>query len=297
MISVIIPVKNREKELIRAVSSVLNQALQESVEVLVVDDKSGVNIKSVVESFQDRRVVYILNESIVSNANVCRNIGIQAAKGDYIAMLDSDDEWLPNHLEQKVDLIRESKCDGVFGSYIVDTGVAKKDVISRPFKQGEIMVNYLLTDGRAQTSTQVYTARAAKQITWDENLLRHQDLDFSVRFAEKFSFSPCEEITCVVHWKEGEKRAEHLSSQIEFIKKHKAKITHSIYNKYHANVYASIRNREDVATEIATYFREESTRYIHDVSLNEYLAIHKLGKSSVKRALLRIQYLFAVLFS
>ncbi|MBL4651467.1 MAG: glycosyltransferase family 2 protein [Flavobacteriales bacterium] len=95
-VSVIIPVYNRSKDLIRAIRSVQNQTVQE-FEVLVVDDKSEENIEKIVNEFADSRLKYFLNTSENSNANVCRNIGFDNAAGDYIAMLDSDDEWLPNH--------------------------------------------------------------------------------------------------------------------------------------------------------------------------------------------------------
>ena len=144
MISVIIQVKNRVDELKRAINSVLSQSIKHDYEIIVIDDKYDRDIKSVVENYKDSRLVYILNDKDISNANVCRNLGFNLAKGDYIAMLDSDDEWLPNHLEQKIKFLEENSCEGVFGSYYIDDTIDKKDVISRSFKKAEVMINYLL---------------------------------------------------------------------------------------------------------------------------------------------------------
>lgn len=297
MISVIIPVKNRIEELKRAINSVLNQSTKHAFEIIVVDDKSEEDIKEIVEGLNRPNVRYFLNESPISNANVCRNIGIDNAQGEYIAMLDSDDEWLPNHLEEKIKFIVKNNCDGVFGSYYIDDTVDKKDVISRSFKKGEVMINYLLSDGRAATPTQVYKTYAAKSIMWDEALLRHQDFDFSVRFAEKYSFLPSNEVTCIVHWTKGEKRLEDLDSQIRFIKKHKEKISPENYNKYHSGIYNQIKHREDLSKGELSYFKKESTRFIHAISLNEYLPLYKEGKGKTGRLLLRINYTLKVLFS
>jgi len=297
MISIIIPVKNRNQELKRAIDSVLKQTVQDSLEIIVVDDKSEMDINSIVGNYNDPRLVYVLNDKDISNANVCRNLGFNLAKGDYIAMLDSDDEWLPNHLEQKIKFLEENNCEGVFGSYYIDDTVDKKDVISRSFKKGEVMINYLLSDGRAATPTQVYKTYAAKSIMWDEALLRHQDFDFSVRFAEKYSFLPSNEVTCIVHWGKGEKRLEDLDSQIRFIKKHKEKILPRLYNEYHSNIYLILRKRKDVGAEFIDYFKKQSSSYIHDMTLNEFLALYKEEKGKIGRSFLRIKYLVKTLFN
>ena len=155
MISVIIPTKNRSKELKRAIFSVLKQTHQE-FEILVVDDHSEENILEVVQSFKDSRITYLKSNKTPSNANVCRNIGIQNATGEFVAMLDSDDEWLPEHLVLSLKEIQNRNLDGVFGGFILDDGVSKKKIWSRERKENEKMVNYLLSDGVAVTPSHIY---------------------------------------------------------------------------------------------------------------------------------------------
>ena len=83
LVSIIIPVYNRSTELERALNSVLKQTTQD-FEVIVVDDKSdNVDIASIVVKFEDARLKYVLNTKEKSNANVCRNIGIELAKGSF----------------------------------------------------------------------------------------------------------------------------------------------------------------------------------------------------------------------
>lgn len=294
LISVVIPTKNRSLELQRAIRSVLNQTHQD-FEVLLVDDHSEENILEIVQSFQDDRIKYFKSHKQPSNANVCRNIGIQNAKGEYIAMLDSDDEWFPHHLESKLKFLLDNDADGVFGSYLIDDGQNRKEVISRVLKPNEKMADYILTDGKAPTPSHFYKSICAKDIGWDENLKRHQDYDFSVRFANKYKFIACQDVTSIVHWKKGEKRNEDFSSQIYFIKKHEANMSGKVFNYYHQNFDKQLAHRTDVSKEIKSYFKKNKFKYIQDVSLNEYLGNQNKKCSKLERLFLRFKYIFLIL--
>ena len=100
-ISVIIPTFNRKKTLGRAIQSVSNQSLS-PFEILIIDDGSNDGTKEwVKESPQDIKYIYQNNQGVSS----ARNKGIKYAYGDWIAFLDSDDEWLPNKLYEQVKAI------------------------------------------------------------------------------------------------------------------------------------------------------------------------------------------------
>lgn len=95
MISVIIPSYNRASFLFEAIQSVLNQEYFHrspflSFEFLVIDDGSTDNTREVVESFGNKVTYYFQKHKGVSAA---RNRGLELARGDYIAFLDSDDLW------------------------------------------------------------------------------------------------------------------------------------------------------------------------------------------------------------
>jgi glycosyltransferase involved in cell wall biosynthesis len=95
-ISVIIPTYNRAAMLPRAIGSVLAQTYQ-NWELIVVDDASTDDTKGVVRSFRDSRVRYVKLERN-SGPSRARNTGMHQARGQYLAFLDSDDEWLPHKL-------------------------------------------------------------------------------------------------------------------------------------------------------------------------------------------------------
>lgn len=98
-VSVIIPTFNRAHTLKRAIDSVLAQTF-DNFELIIVDDGSTDDTKVLIDSYNDKRMsYYYINNSGVSAA---RNFGIEEANGDWIALLDSDDEWLPHKLEQQL---------------------------------------------------------------------------------------------------------------------------------------------------------------------------------------------------
>ena len=104
-ISVVIPVYNREKFLLRALASVYSQTLLPD-EVIVVDDGSDNDLSSILEKHYPQVKLLKQPQSGVSSA---RNLGVKHAAGNWIAFLDSDDEWLPKKLEQQVAALSESK--------------------------------------------------------------------------------------------------------------------------------------------------------------------------------------------
>ena len=102
-ISVIIPTYNREKMLIRAINSVVQQTVAPA-EIIVVDDGSTDATRQLIKKhFSEVKYLYQTNRGV----SAARNVGINAASGDWLALLDSDDEWLPGKLEQQIKLINE----------------------------------------------------------------------------------------------------------------------------------------------------------------------------------------------
>jgi len=101
-ISVVIPAHNRASLLPRALRSVLAQTLP-PLEIIVVDDGSSDPTRQLIEQHFPRvRYLYQANQGVSS----ARNRGIEAAHGDWIALLDSDDEWLPEKLRLQMQALQ-----------------------------------------------------------------------------------------------------------------------------------------------------------------------------------------------
>ena len=208
LVSVIIPVKDRPKELERAVRSALSQTYK-NIEIIVVENnsKDRESVRSVVESF-GKDSVYIHHLAPCANTNVARNFGASEANGSLIAFLDSDDEYEPSHIATCVDLVKKKDCDFVYGSIKADDGESKKSNMARDLELGETGLDYLFGRKKAwaQTSTYVCRKTVFNKLTWDEKLKRHQDFDFFVRMVSGFRSACNRETSVIVHWKKGEKR-------------------------------------------------------------------------------------------
>tara|TARA_Y100000590_G_scaffold470772_1_gene669992 strand:- start:43476 stop:44312 length:837 start_codon:yes stop_codon:yes gene_type:complete len=101
-ISVIIPTFNRAHTLKRCLDSVLNQTYP-PFEIIVVDDGSTDNTKELLKDYEGKIIVHKIENSGVSSA---RNYAIERCSGDWVALLDSDDEWLTNRLQEQVDYLK-----------------------------------------------------------------------------------------------------------------------------------------------------------------------------------------------
>ena len=113
-ISVILPTFERARLLPRSIRSVLAQTFTDW-ELVVVDDGSTDNTAQVVQDWcrKTSRIRYLHQDN--RGVGAARNLGIQHARGCYIACLDSDDEYLPKHLETRLNLLRRHRLDLVQG--------------------------------------------------------------------------------------------------------------------------------------------------------------------------------------
>ena len=139
MISVVIPAYNEEKNIGKAIDSVLNQTYQ-NFEIIIVDDGSTDNTREIVQAFKDKRVKYIYQQN--SGPSKARNTAIDIASGEYIAFLDADDIYMPNKLEISLQLLSEANAGMLYGSFILEPQGKESKLIS--FKERE-STKYLVT--------------------------------------------------------------------------------------------------------------------------------------------------------
>lgn len=115
-ISVIIPTWNNSTTLEKAIKSALEQTLP-PLEVLVCDDGSTDESFGIVDSINDPRVQWI-NGNHSGKPAIPRNRGIQVSRGEWLAFLDSDDEWLPEKLEKQIAHANKKGCDAACSNAI-----------------------------------------------------------------------------------------------------------------------------------------------------------------------------------
>lgn len=104
MISVVIPLYNKEKQIACTLQSVFEQTFQ-NFEIVIVDDGSTDNSVEEVEKFDDSRIRLIHQTN--AGVSAARNRGIEEASGELIAFLDADDVWMPEYLATQYGLYQK----------------------------------------------------------------------------------------------------------------------------------------------------------------------------------------------
>lgn len=192
MVSVIIPSYNRGYCITKSIQSVLDQTYTD-LEVLVIDDGSTDDTEKIVNSFKDKRIRYIKLETNqgVSNA---RNVGMQEARGDYIAFQDSDDYWASDKLEKQISSIKENDADFSY-TYIKHILPDGKKVIvpdeNGPLdeKNGDIYVR-LLWENMVGAPTLLMKKICFESVgEFDINLPALEDWDYALRLAKNYKAS------------------------------------------------------------------------------------------------------------
>ena len=88
LVSIVVPVYNAEKYIRECIDSIINQKYQ-NIELILVNDGSTDNSYDIINGFNDNRIIIINQEN--QGVSTARNIGIEAAKGDYFCFVDADD--------------------------------------------------------------------------------------------------------------------------------------------------------------------------------------------------------------
>lgn len=147
MVSIITPIYNSELYLSETINSIINQTF-ENWELLLINDNSIDNSKEIAETYikNDPRIK-LVNLSKNQGAAVARNLGIEKAKGRFIAFLDSDDLWEPDKLEYQVDFMLSQKIPFTYSSYsIIDENndIIKDNIVPESITYSQLLKNCII---------------------------------------------------------------------------------------------------------------------------------------------------------
>jgi len=190
-VSVIIPTYNRAEFLPTAIKSALNQTFKD-IQIIVSDDRSTDHTREVVESFNDDRIRYVRNEG-KKGPSATRNTAISASKGEYIAFLDDDDEWVPDKLQKQVELLDHSQPNicGVYSNRLFidrESGKILSDNPETEQLQGNLLYQ-LMIKSPIHTSSVVVRKRCLEEIgLFDETISYMEDRDMWIRLSMKWDF-------------------------------------------------------------------------------------------------------------
>ena len=242
-VSIIIPAYNRAKVLPRAINSVLTQTYQD-FEIIIVDDCSRDNTDKIIKQFTDPRIRYIKHKHN-KGGNAARNTGIKEARGEFIAFLDSDDEWLSDKLNKQMKLFAENGPSvGLIyaGQRCYDENNGKDfDYIGD--KTGSVFSDMLVHNYIGSLSVVIVRAEYIHKVGGlDEQLKSCQDWDFYIRLSRVCQFDLVKE--CLIKYHVGKKDPNRISNnRLSIVAGHEA-----IQRKY--------------ATEIEQLSKEYKLRHI-----------------------------------
>lgn len=267
MFSVIIPLYNKELSIKNTIQSVLDQSNQ-NFEIIIVNDGSTDDSAKIVESISDERIRLIQQKN--QGVSVARNRGIKEASYDWIAFLDGDDIWSPDHLQEITSMMKSFPDEKVFVTSFEFSNkqpmfkhprIEKIYKIENYFK--EAIKEYIMW-----TSIVVVHQKCFDEVGgFNEKLSRGEDLELWARLAERFKIIKSDTIT-VIYRLDAENRS-NINQKLEhcfeyhinlkdIIDKNKYQYFSLLINK---KLYSYLRTR-DIKNLIKLKSKQQKTNFI-----------------------------------
>lgn len=209
-VSVIIPSYNCAKYLPDALESVFNQAFQD-FEIVIIDDGSRDNTKDVLAPYLSQypgRIKYVYQEN--KGLAIARNTGIGNAAGELIALLDADDLWCPQHLEEEVKLMESDPKIGLVHANITRMTEEKVPMTTpkreAQFLSGDIFEHLFLRKADISCPTVLFRKSCCDRVgLFDEDLTRLgcEDRDLWLRIAREYKIAYIDKVLAFYRIREG----------------------------------------------------------------------------------------------
>ncbi len=187
-VSIILPTYNRSNLLREAIESAQRQTFTD-FEILVIDDGSTDDTRSVIERISDTRIKYFYKSN--GGVSSARNVGLVNAVGEYVAFLDSDDLWPEEHLETMLDKLEKTPDYGMAYSQFKDVYPDGRE--AQGFSRVRCLSGYLTKSffdisPCILPSATFFRKFVLKGIFFDEALETSSDFDVFLRLSPKTQF-------------------------------------------------------------------------------------------------------------
>jgi glycosyltransferase involved in cell wall biosynthesis len=203
-VSVIVPTCDRPEMLRRALTSIMNQTYR-NFEVIVADT-GVVDVQDMIPSLNDKGNIVYLRLSARQRLAVVRNAAIRVARGRYLAYLDDDDIFYPDHLQTLVTFLNSSDYSVAYtdanrawqkkegGAYVIK----RKEVASSNDFDGDL----ILVRNLFPVLCIMHEKACLDQVgLFDESLSTHEDWELWIRMSRRFRFAHIRKITCELSWR------------------------------------------------------------------------------------------------
>jgi GT2 family glycosyltransferase len=188
LVSVVIPTRNRPDVLVRAIQSVLDQTFSDLEIFVVVDGPDPETIRALGEIGDDRLHWVALAESV--GGAEARNVGVRHSSGHWVALLDDDDEWMPEKLGEQMEEARSASPMCLIITRFIDSRPNAQIVQpGLPPRPGQPISEYLFAEtsvlgfrnGFMQTSTWLAPRQVFLDVPFTKGLPRNQETDWLIR--------------------------------------------------------------------------------------------------------------------
>ena len=201
LVSIVIPVFNRGELIRKSIQSVFKQTYV-NWELIIVDDCSTDNTVDVLKSLNDERIRLILLDKN-GERGAARNAGIYKATGEFIFFLDSDDEFLPNHLSIIVDEMIRAGNKGLFFTNskleVEGQGIENKKVpLLKEYNVFEYLMHWTPNPARVAVNKMVFD-----DFKFDPTIPGLEDFDLWLRIASKYQVTHIPEYTNIYYLHDG----------------------------------------------------------------------------------------------
>lgn len=219
LVTCIVTSYRREKRIVgRALDSILKQTYS-PLEILVIDDNRGDNAEhyseGIMELVSGRTGITVIKTENGHGGQYARNTGIRYAKGEYIAFLDDDDEWLPKKLEKQVKLLNEHPDCGMCytDGYRVydDIKNAQRELIHSNYFKESLSFRELLHEDRIGSTSQAMIRRSTFDTVggFDTDMPARQDYEMWLRISRSFPIKGISEGLYLYHRNSDEGKITH----------------------------------------------------------------------------------------
>jgi glycosyltransferase involved in cell wall biosynthesis len=187
-VSAIIPTYNRRELVIRAIETVLAQT-RAVEEIIVVDDGSTDGTGHALQARFGDRIRYVWQAN--AGVSAARNHGMRLAQGRYFALLDSDDEWLPDKTQAQIEWLQARPDFGMVVCDVqrVDRDGAPIDVFHRRevIREDGRVLRYLIHNPALAPASAILRREVFEDVGgFDESLRTAEDIDFHLRIAQRW---------------------------------------------------------------------------------------------------------------
>jgi len=197
LFSVVVPLYNKRKYIRRCVDSVLEQTFSD-FELIVVDDGSNDGSSQEIEMIIDNRLQIINKEN--GGVGSARNKGILASTSDWIAFLDADDAWYPDHLDELYNIIKRYPQAGMISTKAVETSESTLHAIEQRKEHSSIrIIDYFFEASKnisvINSSNVAISRDVCKKVGGFLHYKAGEDLEYWARIAMKYPVAVSDRLT------------------------------------------------------------------------------------------------------